>query len=155
MTQAAFIARQIRGGFFGDNWCGLSLREAVADLRFDQAIKSLPHSHSIAELVFHLGYYLQGVEEVLRGGSLVIRDQYSFEMPPITNESDWRSLLDRTWQLAESFIGQVEKLPDDLFDQTFVDEKYGDYYRNLTGLVEHLYYHLGQIALIKKSVIVQ
>lgn len=154
MKQTHLIARQIRGAFFGDNWCGISLRKAVEDLPFDEAMKSLPHSHSIAALVFHIGYYFQGVEEVLRGGTLVIRDQYSFEMPPITNESEWRLLLDRTWQQAESFIGRVEKLPDDLIDQTFVDEKYGDYYRNLTGLVEHLYYHLGQIALIKKGVLV-
>jgi hypothetical protein len=28
--------------------------------------------------------------------------------------------------------------------------KYGNYYRNLHGIIEHTHYHLGQIVLIKK-----
>jgi hypothetical protein len=28
--------------------------------------------------------------------------------------------------------------------------KYGNYFRNIAGVVEHTHYHLGQIALIKK-----
>ena len=31
-------------------------------------------------------------------------------------------------------------------------EKYGNYFRNLTGIIEHLHYHLGQIVLIKKLI---
>ena len=31
-------------------------------------------------------------------------------------------------------------------------EKYGTYYRNFHGLIEHAHYHLGQIVLIKKLV---
>jgi len=38
----------------------------------------------------------------------------------------------------------------DLLDQTFVKEDYGTYYKNITGVIEHGYYHLGQISLIKK-----
>ena len=34
--------------------------------------------------------------------------------------------------------------------ETFADEKYGHYYRNLHGIIEHTHYHLGQIVLIKK-----
>ena len=32
----------------------------------------------------------------------------------------------------------------------FVKPEYGNYYRNLHGLIEHTHYHLGQVALIKK-----
>ena len=30
------------------------------------------------------------------------------------------------------------------------DEKYGNYYRNVHGIIEHSHYHLGQILLVKK-----
>jgi hypothetical protein len=40
---------------------------------------------------------------------------------------------------------QDEKLKD-----VFVEEKYGTYQRNIDGMIEHSYYHLGQIVLIKK-----
>ena len=32
----------------------------------------------------------------------------------------------------------------------FVDQKYGDYQRNIDLMIEHAYYHLGQILILKK-----
>jgi hypothetical protein len=151
MTPVQHISRQIRSAFFGSNWCGVSLKQELNDLPVEQAIRSQPHSHSIAELIFHIGYYFQGVGVVLRGGPLEIRDKFSFDMPAISTESEWEALLERTWQTAEDFIQCVERLSEEQLSGTFVDEKYGDYYRNLTGIVEHLYYHLGQIVLLKKG----
>jgi len=31
-----------------------------------------------------------------------------------------------------------------------VEEKYGNYQRNIDGMIEHSYYHLAQIVVIKK-----
>jgi hypothetical protein len=41
-------------------------------------------------------------------------------------------------------------LPESKLAETFSDEKYGNYYRNIHGIIEHTHYHLGQIVLIKK-----
>jgi hypothetical protein len=30
-------------------------------------------------------------------------------------------------------------------DEVFVDEKYGTYQRNIDGMIEHAYYHLGRL----------
>lgn len=38
-------------------------------------------------------------------------------------------------------------------DEPFVDEKYGSYLRNIEGVIEHSYYHLGQVVLVKKMVL--
>jgi hypothetical protein len=43
-------------------------------------------------------------------------------------------------------------MEDSAFDQPFVDEKYGTYLRNIEGVIEHSYYHLGQVSLLKKMV---
>jgi len=43
-------------------------------------------------------------------------------------------------------------MEDATLDSVFVDEKYGTYLRNIEGVIEHCYYHLGQISLIKKLV---
>lgn len=43
-------------------------------------------------------------------------------------------------------------MEDDGFDQPFIDEKYGNYLRNIEGVTEHCYYHLGQISLIQKII---
>jgi len=34
-----------------------------------------------------------------------------------------------------------------------MEEKYGNYYRNFHGIIEHCHYHLGQIVLIKKMLL--
>ena len=151
MGKAQEIAKQIDRAFFGENWCGVSLRKTVESITFEQAAQPQPHSHTIAELVFHIGYYYKGVSAVLKGGSLEIKDKFSFDMPSVQSEADWQALLERTWKSAEDFVQLVEGLSDEQIGSTFVDKKYGDYYRNLTGLVEHLYYHLGQIILLKKG----
>jgi len=58
--------------------------------------------------------------------------------------------LDKTWKDAENFAGLIEHLPERTLEETFWDEKYGNYYRNIHGIIEHTHYHLGQIVLLKK-----
>ena len=79
-------------------------------------------------------------------------DKYSFDLPPVASQEDWEKLLDKTWTEAENFARLIEQLPDSKLGETFCDEKYGNYYRNLHGIIEHLHYHPGQIVLIKKLI---
>jgi hypothetical protein len=53
---------------------------------------------------------------------------------------------------AEKLEVLIETMPEEKLYQNFEEEKYGNYYRNLTGMIEHTHYHLGQIVLIKKMV---
>ncbi|RBQ03329.1 DUF1572 family protein [Pedobacter miscanthi] len=53
---------------------------------------------------------------------------------------------------ATVFADAVEKMPDEKFDEVFVNEKYGSYLRNIEAVIEHSYYHLGQIVLIRKLI---
>jgi len=101
-------------------------------------------------LVYHINYYISAVTKVLQGGSLEAKDIYSFDHPPVNSKDDWEKLLNKTWTEAENFAVLVEQLPESKLYETFIDEKYGNYYRNLHGIIEHTHYHLGQIVLIKK-----
>jgi hypothetical protein len=101
-------------------------------------------------MTYHVNYYLDGILNVFKGGALEIRDKYSFDLPPIKSENDWRILVDEFMINAEDFVKEVAKIPDSKLDEPFVDEKYGTYLRNIEGVIEHAYYHLGQVVLIKK-----
>lgn len=57
--------------------------------------------------------------------------------------------MDKTWADAEALASLIERLPEERLSEYFVDQKYGTYYRCLLGPIEHAYYHLGQIAMIK------
>ena len=51
------------------------------------------------------------------------------------------------------FANQVEQMEESMLDQPFADEKYGSYLRNIEGVIEHSYYHLGQVSLIRKMIV--
>ena len=86
-------------------------------------------------------------------GSLEIRDKYSFDLPEIKSKEDWKKLLNNLLDNAEKFANHVEQLSDNNLEENFIDEKCGSYGRNIEGVIEHSYYHLGQISLIKKMII--
>jgi len=56
------------------------------------------------------------------------------------------------WRNAERFAHHVERISEAQMEADFVDAKYGTYRRNIEGVIEHSYYHLGQIVIIAKMV---
>ena len=153
MNLTAQIAQLFRAVHFGGNWTASNLKEHLADVTWRQATTKVYSFNTIATLVYHMNYYVGAVMKVLQGGPLDARDKYSFDLPPIQSQEDWEKLLDKIWTDAENFAGLIEQLPESRLWDTFVDEKYGNYYRNIHGIIEHFHYHLGQIVLIKKILV--
>jgi hypothetical protein len=150
MNLTAQIAKQIRGVHFGGNWTDSNLKENLAGVSWHQATTKLHSFNTIADLVYHMNYYVNAVLKVLQGGPLDASDKFSFSHPVIQSQEDWEKLLDKTWKDAEIFASLTERLPENKLWEVFSDEKYGNYYRNIQGVIEHIHYHLGQIVLIKK-----
>jgi|SRR5450432_357984 hypothetical protein len=152
MNLTAHIAKQFRDVHFGGNWTASNLRENLADVTWQQAATKVYSFNTIAALVYHMNYYVSAVGKVLQGEPLNASDKYSFDHPPILCREDWEKLLDKTWRDAENFAVGIEQLPESKLWEIFADEKYGSYYRNFHGIIEHIHYHLGQIVLIKKII---
>ena len=150
MNLTAQIAKHFRDVHFGGNWTSVNLKETVQNVTWEQAITKLHSFNTIAVLVYHIHYYVDVVSKVLEGEPLTAKDKYSFDLSPIQSEQDWQDLLNKTWTSAEKFAVLLEKFPEERLKDTFMDEKYGNYYRNFHGIIEHTHYHLGQIVLLKK-----
>lgn len=150
MNLPAQIAKHLREVHFGGNWTSVNLKDTLADVTWQQATTQVHSFNTIACLVFHLNYYVSAVLKVLQGESLTAKDQFSFDLPPIQSQEDWEQLLSKTWADAETFASLIEALPQSKLEEDFTDKKYGSYYRNLHGIIEHCHYHLGQIVLLKK-----
>ncbi|MEP7109471.1 MAG: DUF1572 domain-containing protein [Ferruginibacter sp.] len=150
MTLTKQIAKHFRDVYFGDNWTSVNLKDTLADISWKEAITKVHNLHTIATLVFHINYYVTPVLKVLQGEPLNASDKFSFELPPISSEGDWQKLVAKALTEAELFAVRIEKLSEAKLFEDFADPQYGNYYRNLHGIIEHTYYHLGQISLIKK-----
>ncbi len=146
------IAKHLRDVHFGGNWTTSNLKDNLTGVTWQQATTQVYDFNTIATLVYHVNYYVSAVLKVLQGEPLQASDKLSFDHPPIQSQQDWDELLNRIWAEAETFATLIEALPDSLLLQNFTDEKYGNYYRNLTGIIEHMHYHLGQIVLVKKII---
>ncbi|MEO8912522.1 MAG: DUF1572 domain-containing protein [Puia sp.] len=144
------IAKQFRDVHFGGNWTASNLKQQLADITWQEATTKVYTFNTISSLVYHMNYYVSAVLKVLRGEPLDASDKYSFGHPQILSREDWEKLLDKTWKDAENFATVIEQLPENKLWESFSDEKYGNYYRNIQGIIEHIHYHLGQIVLIKK-----
>jgi hypothetical protein len=150
MNLTGQIAKHLREVWFGGNWTSSNLKDNLADVTWQQATTQVYSLNTIAALVYHINYFVSAVLEVLQGEPLNAHDKYSFDLPPIRSQQDWQNLLDKTWTDAENFAGLVEQLPESKLWEDFSDNKYGNYYRNIQGIIEHTHYHLGQIVLVKK-----
>jgi DinB family protein len=147
------IAKHLRDVHFGGNWTASNLKQHLSAVTWQQATTQIDSFNTIVALVYHMNYYISTIIKVLQGGPLDAHDKYSFGHSPISSEQDWQSLLDKTWADAETLAALIERLPDSKLGENFLDGKYGTWYRNLAGLVEHTHYHLGQIVLIKKILV--
>lgn len=154
MNLSKQLAKQFREVTLNGKWvAATNLKAELSDVTWEQATTKIGNLNTIAALTFHINYYIAGVAKVLEGGPLDIRDKFSFDLPPIKSKEDWDKLLDKSWSDGERFANLVEQLPEEKLAAGFVDEKYGNYYRNIQAMIEHSYYHLGQIVLIKKLVL--
>lgn len=152
MTLTAQTAKLFRDLYYGGNWTGSCIKENLEGLDWKQATVKIHSLNTIAALVYHIDYYVSAVLRVLQDQPINAKDKYSFDHPPIHSREDWEALLQKFWANAENFANALEQFPDEKIGEIFVDEKYGSYYRNFHGVIEHAHYHLGQIVIIKKLI---
>lgn len=150
MTTPQHLAKHFRELHFGGNWTWSNLRDVLSDVTVEEANRKQGDFNTIAALAFHIHYFVDVILRVLDGGPLTGDDKESFTHPPFETATDWEAFLAKMWQDAEAMTKLIEQLPPEKLAQTFCAEKYGDYFRNLAGVIEHSHYHLGQIVILKK-----
>jgi hypothetical protein len=148
------IAKRFREVILNGTWiANTNFKDQLSDLNWELATTQFNSLNTIAVLAQHIHYYIKGIKNVFTGGSLDIKDKYSFDFLPIPSQKEWENFLTQFWMDAEEFALLIEQMPEEKLKEMFVDEKYGTFQRNIEGMIEHSYYHLGQIVLIKKILV--
>ena len=147
------LASRFREVILNGTWvANTNFKAQLSGTDYKTVTTPLSDLNTIAVLAQHIHYYINGINQVFKGGTLAIKDKYSFDFPPITSQEQWENFLSTFWNDSETFAHHVEQLSEEQLQHYFTDEKYGTYYRNIDGMIEHSYYHLGQIVLIKKLI---
>ncbi|MFX3626028.1 MAG: DUF1572 domain-containing protein [bacterium] len=152
MNTSKQLAKHLHDVYFGGNWTVSNLKGVLEDVTWQQATTKVQSLNTIATLVFHINYFVDVATRVLEEGILEGNDKLSFNHPPINSQDDWEVFKQQVFTTAEKFSRLITELPSDKLFEDFTNEKYGSYFRNILGIIEHTHYHLGQIALIKKII---
>lgn len=153
MEPSKQLAKRFREVLLDGKWIALTnFKDQLFKVDWKQATKKTGSLNTIAALTYHVNYYISGVLNVFEGGKLEIRDKYSFDLPPILSKAEWDNLVNDLLSNSEKFATHIEQMSTEQLEAPFVDEQYGSYRRNIEGMIEHSYYHLGQISLLRKLV---
>jgi hypothetical protein len=95
MTEAERIADQLRRACEGEAWHGQPLKEILAGITAEQAARRVvPNTHTIWELVLHIGAWESIVRRRLGGEAVSATPE--MDWPPVrdTSEAAWKNALD-------------------------------------------------------------
>jgi len=151
MTELERIMDQSERAFEGDAWHGPSLMAILKDVSASQAAsRVIGGAHSIWELVYHIGAWERAGIRRLGG-----------DPANLTDVEDWPAVSDTTeiaWQQTKvvlraghhEFRTAISKLDESRLDQPIV-AGLSTVYVTLHGIIQHMLYHAGQIAILKKA----
>jgi uncharacterized damage-inducible protein DinB len=152
MSELQRIDDQLHRMFEGDPWHGPSVTALLDGVDAETAAaRPLPGAHSIWELVVHMTAWLdiprRRIEE-----RRAIEAAPEEDWPPVleTGEAEWRAALDRLRQAYRKFRELLAWLDQSRLDETSPCRTYPNYVL-FHGVVQHLAYHSGQIALLRKA----
>lgn len=145
------LAKRLEELLIDGKWiANTNFRELLETIDRDLAQLKLGQHNSIEALVFHVSYYLDGILEAFETNELNIKDAMSFDFIPSNSKEEWTERKRQFYLSSVRFIEVVKTFSNEELEQTFFKEDYGSLERNIEAQIEHSYYHLGQISLLKK-----
>jgi hypothetical protein len=153
MNKSKILANRFREVTLNGTWiANTNFVDQLTSTSIIEANTQINNLNTIALLTQHINYYIKGIINVFKNGTLDIKDKYSFDFKPIESEKEWNAFKLNFKQDSELLAKYIEELSEEKLDIVFVEPEYGTYERNIDGMIEHCYYHLGQISLIKKMI---
>jgi len=152
-AEASRIADQLRRAFDGKAWHGDALWEILKDVGAKQAAgHPVPNAHSIWELVLHIAAWDGVVRKRMAGVAAKLPAEKNFPLVTDRSEAAWKAAVAHARRAHEELIDAVEKFPDQALRRQVPGKRGAHYnfYYMLHGLAQHVAYHAGQIALLKK-----
>jgi hypothetical protein len=144
------IADQLRRAVNGPAWHGPSLAEAIDGVTAAQAeARPLPTAHTIHEVLAHAVSWLD-----------IVRQRVDGRPPRVTEAMDWPPVGPAAWpdtgarlrKVAGEMDAVIRALDDRrLSEEIPVGSDRWTVYQTLHGTIQHVLYHAGQIAVLKKG----
>lgn len=153
------IADELRRAWDGDPWHGDPVRALLDGLSAaDAAARPIPGAHTAWEIVLHLATWTREVTRRLATG--VAHDPEDPDWPAVpapATEEAWHAAVDELARAHEELVDAVLRLAADRLDAPLGDVRDRaagtgvSHAVLLHGAAQHLAYHGGQIALLRRA----
>lgn len=143
------LSENILNVFEGNNWTDVSITDILSAISFTQANTVTAASrNTIAGLAHHLLYWNKVIMQRLQGEDPAIPDSNGFDAGELTSEKTWQNLVAELRQSFVDLSSAIRNFPEDRLNDLTKSGKstIGD---NLYGIIEHAYYHMGQMMILK------
>jgi uncharacterized damage-inducible protein DinB len=153
-NESAGIADQLQRAFNGSAWHGPAVMELLEDVDASTAVaKPIPNVHSIWELLLHVTVWDAAALTRLDGSKCQPTGDANF--PPVTKAESaaWRRAVANAKRTHDRLVKTVKALSDERLRSRVPGKRY-DFYHMLHGIAQHELYHAGQMAILKKAVLV-
>jgi hypothetical protein len=133
--------------FRGDAWHGPSVMEFINSMPLDEVDVKKPYSkHTICQIIFHLAawrkFVYQKLNDNIHYDLITEEDNYGNEEQ--NSKTYWTQLVIDLKESQKLLLDKLEEFDDELLKKLVPGQDY-DFYKLLTGLVQHDTYHLGMI----------
>lgn len=158
MNEIDRIIDELRRAFDGDPWHGPPLTALLDGLSAREAVdRPVESAHTIWEIIRHIDAWMGEALERLRGNFHPEPVDGDWPETGAPEESAWRRQLAHLTNTHERLIEGIEQFRgnhlDEVVGSPLRDKAQGagtTYYVLLHGLAQHMAYHSGQIALLRK-----
>jgi uncharacterized damage-inducible protein DinB len=133
--------------FRGDAWHGPSVMEFINSMPQNVVdVRKEYSKHTICQIIFHLGVWRKFVLEKLNGNIRfdLVSDEDNYGTEEQITKANWPALVEQLKTSQDELMNRLEDFDDDLLVKLVPGQDY-NYYKLLTGLIQHDTYHLGMI----------
>ncbi|MEO7272088.1 MAG: DinB family protein [Vicinamibacterales bacterium] len=159
MSETHRLVDELLRDHTGDPWHGSSVTTLLRGVTAPQAAsRSVPHVHTVWQLVLHMTAWKNEARRRLAGGPAGDPEEGDWPDVGATTAERWKEALERLDAAHAALIEAVRALPESaLFEPTNDPRNPAtgagvSTYVLLHGVVQHDAYHAGQIALLVKVV---
>ncbi len=143
------IISLLKATYEGDPWHGRSIKSLLSEVDAEMGLKKpSKHSHSIAELVYHMVTWRDFTISRLRpedGKDTAYFEKLDWRKLDLKNTATWQQGLALLEESQQRLVTLLEEYNDSILPEP-VDERKYNFRTLLYGVVNHDIYHAGQIA---------
>jgi len=151
MSEVSRIQEQLKRAMEGGAWHGPALLELLGETPVDLApAKPLAHAHSIWEIVLHVTAWNDAILQRVQGKEIELDAEQDWPQVKDFSESAWAATVKKLRQSYEALYAGIGKLTDAKLTEMAPGRDH-DVYVMVHGVIHHILYHAGQIAVLKKS----